>query len=120
MPRAEVDAQALHAAVDQQRGQLGLSWRELSRELGISPSTFSRMIQGHRPDADTFATLLRWLGMPAAAFTRPTLGDDSPDAEPLAVISSYLRAAKHVTPEAAAALEDIIAAAYRRLVRDPP
>lgn len=117
MASAEVDTQALHAAVDQKRAQLGLSWRELSRQLEISPSTFSRMTLGHRPDVDTFATLLRWLGMPAAAFTRPTVGE-SEAPEPLAVISSYLRAAKNVTPEDAAALEDIIAAAYRRLVRD--
>lgn len=116
MPRAEVDAQALQAAVDKKRGQVGLSWRELARELQVSPSTFTRMAQGGRPDVDTFATLLRWLNMPAEAFTRPMASTEH-EQEPLAVISSYLRSAKNVAPEDAAALEDIIEAAYRRLVR---
>lgn len=116
MPRAEVDPQALQAAVDKKREQTGLSWRELARALEISPSTFTRMAQGGRPDVDTFATLLRWLNMPAEAFTRP-FAEGQEVQEPLAVISSYLRSAKNVAPEDAAALEDIIAAAYRRLIR---
>src|SRR5690349_18280068 len=84
-----VDVVALYAALDQKRQMEGLSWRELAAALGLSPSTFTRMGQGHRPDVDTFATLLRWLGMPAEAFMRPSNPSEA-EPEPLAMISAYL------------------------------
>ena len=70
MPQTTVDVAALHAALDRKRKLDELSWRELAGRLDISASTFTRMAQGHRPDVDTFATLLRWLDMPAAAYMR--------------------------------------------------
>jgi transcriptional regulator with XRE-family HTH domain len=121
VPETTVDVAALYAALDQQRRAAGLSWRELAARLGLSASTFTRMAQGHRPDVDAFATLLRWLGMPAESFMRPaTAAPGRPEPEPLAMISSYLRSARALRPEDAEALEDIIQAAYRRLVRQPP
>jgi transcriptional regulator with XRE-family HTH domain len=117
MPETTVDVEALYAALDNKRKTLETSWRELARELDVSPSTFSRMAQGRRPDVDTFATLLRWLGMPAEAFMRGT-GAAAATAEPVAMVSSYLRSARNVKPEDAEALEDIFRAAYNRLVRD--
>jgi transcriptional regulator with XRE-family HTH domain len=117
MPETTVDVEALYAALDSKRKTHGVSWREIARELDVSPSTFSRMAQGRRPDVDTFATLLRWLGMPAESFMR---GATSPAAteEPVAMVSSYLRSARNVSPEDAEALEDIFRAAYNRLVRE--
>ena len=118
MPETTVDVAALYAALDQKRRAEGLSWREVALALQLSPSTFTRMAQGHRPDVDAFTTLLRWLGMPADAFMRPTTERPAEPA-PLAMISSYLRSGRHLRPEDAEALEDIIQAAYRRLVREP-
>jgi transcriptional regulator with XRE-family HTH domain len=117
MPSATVDPNALYAAVDQKRLGAGVSWRELASQLQISPSTFTRMAQGRRPDVDTFATLLRWLNMSADRFVRAS--GSAGEEEPMSVISSYLRSAKNIRPEDAEALEDIIQAAYRRLVRNP-
>ena len=114
-----VDAGALYAALDQKRQAGAQSWRDLAAELGLSPSTFTRMAQGHRPDVDTFAALVRWLGVPAEAFIRsstPAL----PEPEPMAMISAYLRSSRTLRPEDAEALEDIIQAAYRRLVKERP
>ena len=116
MPETTVDVEALYAALDNKRKTRGTSWREVARELDVSPSTFSRMAQGRRPDVDTFATLLRWLGMPAESFMRGTTATATE--EPVAMVSSYLRAARNVTPEDAEALEDIFRAAYNRLVRE--
>jgi transcriptional regulator with XRE-family HTH domain len=118
MPETTVDVQALYAALDSKRKATESSWRDVARDLDVSASTFSRMAQGRRPDVDTFATLLRWLGMPAETFMRST--DTAPSAgteEPVAMVSSYLRSARNVTPEDAEALEDIFRAAYNRLVR---
>jgi transcriptional regulator with XRE-family HTH domain len=118
MPDTTVDVEALYAALDSKRKANDTSWRELARELDISPSTFSRMAQGRRPDVDTFATLLRWLGMPAESFMRSDGEASAVDEEPVAMVSSYLRSARNVTAEEAEALEDIFRAAYKRLVRE--
>jgi transcriptional regulator with XRE-family HTH domain len=118
MPEITVDVEALYAALDNKRKAHGTSWREVARELDVSPSTFSRMAQGRRPDVDTFATLLRWLGMPAESFMRGAEATTRPE-EPVAMVSSYLRSARNLKPEDAEALEDIFRAAYKRLVREP-
>jgi transcriptional regulator with XRE-family HTH domain len=119
MPETTVDVEALYAALDSKRKAQGMSWREIAHELEISPSTFSRMAQGRRPDVDTFATLVHWLGMPAESFMRSTRKETgAPQEEPVAMVSSYLRAARNIEPEDADALEEIFRAAYKRLVRD--
>lgn len=117
MTDTAVNIDTLYAALDQKRQMAGLSWRELARSLGISSSTFTRMAQGRRPDVDTFAILLRWLNMPVEAFmiaSEVEVGEQ----EPLAMISSYLRAAKNMRPEDAKALDEIIRVAYQRLTRE--
>ena len=114
MPNTTVDIAALYAAVDQKRQAKNLSWRGLAADLKITPSTFTRMAQGLKPDVDTFASLVRWLGMSQDEFLRPTPARRE-DADPVAMISSYLRASKNVTQEQADALEDIMNAAFRHL-----
>lgn len=117
MTNKSVNIEALYAALDQKR-QIGrLSWRELAQQLTISPSTFTRMAQGRRPDVDTFAILLRWLNMTVESFMM-TQGGEVGEQEPLAMISSYLRAAKNMRPEDAKALDEIIRVAYQRLARE--
>jgi transcriptional regulator with XRE-family HTH domain len=118
MPETTVDVEALYAALDSKRKAHETSWREIARELEISPSTFSRMAQGRRPDVDTFATLLRWLGMPAESFMRSTRAQSGAAEEPVAMVSSYLRSARNIEREDAEALEEIFRAAYKRLVRE--
>jgi transcriptional regulator with XRE-family HTH domain len=119
MPEITVDVQALYAALDSKRKAHETSWREVARELEISPSTFSRMAQGRRPDVDTFATLLRWLGLPAESFMRSKREESgAAEEEPVAMVSSYLRSARNIEPEDAEALEEIFRAAYKRLVRE--
>ena len=118
MPETTIDVEALYAALNSKRKAQETSWREIARELEISPSTFSRMAQGRRPDVDTFATLLRWLGLPAESFMRSTRDEGGAVAEePAAMVSSYLRSARNIEPEDAEALEEIFRAAYKRLVR---
>ena len=117
MAETSIDMQAFYAALDQKRQNKGFSWRGLAQQLGITPSTFTRMAQGRRPDSDTFAVLLAWLGLPIERFLK---GRDvtSADPDPVVMISSYLRSARNVRPEDAKALEDIIRAAYGALVKD--
>jgi hypothetical protein len=117
VPTASINIEALYAALDAKKELEDMSWRDLAKELKIAPSTFTRMAQGLRPDSDTFATLLGWLRMPANEFTGPSsVGDE--EAEPLLAIASYLRSSKKIKPEDADALEQIITAAYKSIVKE--
>lgn len=121
MPQTTVDVAALHSALDRKRKLRELSWRELAGRLDISASTFTRMAQGHRPDVDTFATLLRWLDMPATAYMRSEDLDEEQHGEPnptadLEQIGLLLRASRSMKPDQAEKLETIIQAAYKSIV----
>jgi transcriptional regulator with XRE-family HTH domain len=102
-----IDVESLYVALDRKREAEKLSWRGLAQELGVAPSTFTRMVQGRRPDADTFAAMVRWLGLPMDQFVT---GGHEPD--PLDMIGTYLRMDRHITAEAASALEEAIRAMY--------
>jgi predicted transcriptional regulator len=117
MPETTVDVDALYAALDRKRQKANLSWRTLALKLEITPSTFTRMAQGLKPDVDTFATLIRWLGISQEQFLLPTR-KATKETDPVAMISTYLRGSKNVSHEQAEALEDIIAAAFRHLVKE--
>lgn len=109
-----LDVPALYAALDEKRRSRRLSWRQVAGEAGISPSTLTRMAQGRRPDVDSFGALTGWLGQPADVFLGRGGSQDESDQEPLAVISSLLRARKDLSDQSVDAIEDIIRAAYER------
>lgn len=113
MPQTTVDVEALFAAVEGKRRREGLSWRELAAQLGISPSTFTRLTQGRRPDIDTFATLLGWLGEPVEKFSRAAVAD--PVDASLAAVSLFFRADPHLRDADVDAYQDIIQAAAKAL-----
>ncbi len=80
----------------------------------MSASTLTRMAQGKRPDVDGLAALLTWSGLKAEDYLkgrRPLAGKP----ETLAVISKLLRADRKLGRENAAALDQIIRLAYKRL-----
>ena len=63
MAKAHLDVDSLYAALDKEREARDLSWRSLAKEVGVSPSTMSRMANGQKPDVDSFAALTSWLGV---------------------------------------------------------
>lgn len=82
MAQTRVDIAMLYAVLDVTLTQRGVSWRQAARQMGLSPSTLSRLGRGHSPNIDAFVTMLQWLNLPASAFTvdagrrdtqRPTL-----------------------------------------------
>lgn len=62
MSSPRLDVEALYTALDRQRRKARLRWRDVAKEAGVSPSTFTRIGQGNRPDADGLVRLLLWLG----------------------------------------------------------
>lgn len=116
-----VDVDSLIAAVNAQRKALGLSWRRVAQETGVSPSTLTRMQQGKSPDVNTFTALTGWLKMPAEQFTAAqNLSKATP--HPLAVLSTMLsaehgagllRGKKQFSPKAIEALQELVQAAVK-------
>jgi transcriptional regulator with XRE-family HTH domain len=75
--RHKLDVPALYAALDLIRAHGDLTWRDVAKATGISPSTFSRLADGHRPDADALCTLVAWLRVPLDRFTVPAETEES-------------------------------------------
>src|SRR5438477_2325271 len=106
MTEAQLDVDALYGALDARRKRKGLSWRDVAGIAGVSASTLTRMAQGKRPDVSSLAALAAWSGLKTDLFIRRET--EPVGAEPLAMISTYLRSDRNLTPEAANALDSII------------
>jgi transcriptional regulator with XRE-family HTH domain len=113
--RGWFDADAFYAALDGVRYGRQLNWRQVAAESGVSASTLTRMAQGKRPDVDGLAALVAWSGLDADAYLRSTDDEERPAQEPLAMISTYLRADRNLSAEAASALEQVIKITYDQL-----
>ena len=114
MEKEHFDTEAFFAALDSVRETKGQTWKDVAADSGVSASTLTRMAQGKRPDVDGLAALLTWSGLKAEDFLkgrRPVAGKQ----ETLAVISNLLRADRKLGKENAAALDQIIRLAYKRL-----
>lgn len=123
MPEPRLDVRALYAALDHARRSQDMSWRAVAGEAGVSPSTLTRLGQRKRPDVDSFGALVQWLGIDADKFLREPRGRSrktEDQSEPIAFVSSYLRARKELSPKSAEALEDILRAAYNSLKDETP
>lgn len=108
------DAAAFYAALDAVREARRLNWKQVAAASKVSASTLTRIAQGRRPDVDSLAKLLAWSGLKAEQFVR-TETPPSRKPQTLAMISTYLRADPHLTPQSAAALEELVKVTYRRL-----
>ncbi|MER7966875.1 MULTISPECIES: helix-turn-helix domain-containing protein [Streptomyces] len=122
MARTRVNVSALYAALDAAKNEKQLSWRQLAAEVGVSPSTMTRMANGNRPDVDAFAALVRWLGMPAETFMVDPEDEDQKarpeEPELMAQLAPLLRARSDLGVEDVKYLEEVIGAAVRRFASD--
>src|SRR6185295_15221678 len=108
------DAQGFYEALDATRQARRLNWKNIAKESGVSASTLTRMAQGKRPDVDSLAALVAWSGLEADKYVI-TSTKRKAVAEPLALISTYLRSDKQLTAASADALTQIIHAAYEQM-----
>nr|WP_223189156.1 helix-turn-helix domain-containing protein [Streptomyces sp. TRM68416] len=112
------DAAAFHAALDRTRQERGLLWKDVAKQAGVSASTLTRLAQGRRPDVDGLAALVSWANLSADDFVRRH--DEPREADTLAKVATHLRGDRNLTPEAADALEALIAVAYKQLATSDP
>jgi transcriptional regulator with XRE-family HTH domain len=113
------DERRFFEAVEQQRRGSGASWRQIAGQLSLSPSTFSRLAQGRRPDVDTFVKLLAWMHRPASDFMdddlTATAAAQAAVPDTVGAIAESLRADPTLDAQSAEAMEDIVRVAYHRL-----
>jgi hypothetical protein len=65
------DAIAIYKAMDAQRATRGLTWPEVAREIGrVASGGLTRLANGGRVGFPEVMRIFRWLGRPAASFTR--------------------------------------------------
>ena len=114
---ATFDAVTFYQAIDRTRQARKLTWRQVAIGACVSASTLTRMAQGKRPDVDSLAALAEWAGLDSAEYMKATSARH-PRAEPLAMISTYLRSDPNLSQEAATALDELIKATYERLRKD--
>ena len=73
----------------------------------------TRLAQGKRPDVDSMAALVDWADLSVDNFVVCTR--EAQETEPLAMISTYLRADRSLSPQAATAIDTVVKAAYEAL-----
>jgi transcriptional regulator with XRE-family HTH domain len=118
MPRTQINVPALYAALDAVREHRKLSWRQLAREVGVSPSTFSRLANRQKPDVDAFLAMVRWLSVPAERFMIDDEETAHQEPELMAELAPLLRARQDLNSEDKKYLEELIGAAMRRFTAE--
>jgi hypothetical protein len=66
--RLRWDLNQLHTALSEQRQEHGLTWPELAREIGCTPSRLTNLRTARLADMGLTMRVTQWLGRPAAAF----------------------------------------------------
>ena len=110
------DGEGFYRALDGSRQARKLNWKQVAEQSGVSASSLTRMAQGKRPDVDGLAALTAWSGLNVNDYV--VSGGERPKPESLAVISTYLRSDKNLSPQAATAIDELVKATYERL-RNP-
>lgn len=107
-----IDSPRLYSALDAERQARGLSWRQLASEASVSPSLLSRMGKNHKPDLESFAALVQWLGVPAEEFMRASVHEPTTSQSPAfeTKLVPLLRAERDLTDEDRKYLMDMVSA----------
>jgi hypothetical protein len=78
LPREQLlrwDTRALHAAMNAQRRARRMTWKQVAQEIGgFTPGMLTNLAKGGRIGFPGVMRIVRWLGQPAAAFTRAAGG----------------------------------------------
>jgi hypothetical protein len=67
------DTRAIYAALDAQRRDRGLTWKQVAIDIGgFQPAALTRLANGGRTGFPDVMRIARWLGRPVASLTRIT------------------------------------------------
>lgn len=88
------------------RGDRGI--RAVAKEIGVSPSTLSRVEHGHLPDLENYRKICKWLDVEPA-----TIVGETSSGTHTGVARAHFKKDGAVKQETAAALAELILAAQR-------
>lgn len=114
MTAQHVNLNAFRAGIDAYRSARGLSWRDVGAQSGMTTTTLSRFVNGHRIDLDGFAALVRWLGVPAETFMPQAV----PPSGPLKLevqLAILLASDPDLTPPDRQLLHEVLGACMKRI-----
>jgi transcriptional regulator with XRE-family HTH domain len=100
--------ESLGRLIAQKRGDRGI--RAVAKEIGVSPSTLSRVENGHLPDLENYRKICRWLGLDPASVVGTSSSGAQSD-----VARVHFKKDTAICQETAAALAELILAAQRAL-----
>jgi transcriptional regulator with XRE-family HTH domain len=89
-----------------------LTWKQVSIETGVSPTTLTRMAQGRRPDASSLAILTSWAGLAIQDFVKMAKKPRRP--ETAAMATALFRADPDLDEQAKRAMETVVLTAYEQ------
>lgn len=108
----------LGTLVREKRGVRGV--RGAAKDIGVSTATLSRVENGHQPDLSTFEKLCLWLEIdPSEFLNASSSGVSSSETGTSTTATAHLRANRHISPELAQALGEMILRAQDMLPDDP-
>jgi transcriptional regulator with XRE-family HTH domain len=90
-----------------------LTWKSVSEETGVSPTTLSRMGKGRQPDSESLTALAAWSGLNPVDFYQ----GEKRSPESMALVGKLLREDPTLDKTGAEALEAILKAAYEQFKR---
>ena len=100
--------ESLGRLVAKKRGERGI--RAVAKEIGVSPSTLSRVENGHLPDLENYRKICKWLGVdPTGVLGSPASGARTD------VARVHFKKDGTTRQETAEALAQLILAAQRAL-----
>ncbi len=106
------DTVAFYAALNAQRAQRGLTWKDVASQAGLHASTLTRIGQGKNPDVNGLAALLIWSGLKAESFMPET---SKQSIGSIAQISTIIRRDRSLSSNNAKLMETIVTSAYTSL-----
>jgi len=105
---ARITLQNIGTVLRDKRGGRGI--REVSKEIGVSPSTLSRIECGKLPDLDTFVKICKWLSIDPGE----VLGHKTQEQKTAGrYIFAHFRAERNLNSETASALSELIIEAQK-------
>lgn len=113
--RDAFDRDALATEVREKMAERELSVRDAAKEVGCSPATLSRMLQGSRspshPEGETLVKAASWVGKSLFELSRPGSSPLRPDST-IGDVELHLRALPDLPEEAAEGLIAMVKAVY--------
>ncbi len=97
--------------LSQHRGSMGI--RAAAREIGISPTTLSRIEHGHVPDLNTLQKISEWMGADPAEFVG---GNDQTSPNDRDALQIAFKKKSTVSPATSKSLANLIELANKKFI----